>query len=86
MSSQQRAELTKFIRKTAKREVRQATAEQGVEHPGSYAEVEADAQIRERLTAIETELRTYRWLAGILVGLAGIVFAGVLALLRFWPK
>lgn len=79
MGSQQRAELTKFIRKTAEREVRRAAAEQGVEHPGSDAEVEADARIRERLTAIETELRIYRWLAGI-------VFAGVLALLRFWPK
>lgn len=79
MGSQQRAELTKFIRKAAEQEVRRAAAEQGVEHPGSDAEVEAGARIRERLTAIETELRIYRWLAGI-------VFAAVLALLRFWPR
>lgn len=79
MGSQRRAELTKFIRKPAEQEVRRAAAEQGVEHPGSDAEVEANARIRERLAAIETELRIYRWLAGI-------VFATVLALLRFWPR
>ena len=55
MDSQQRVELTKFIRRAAEKEVRRAAADQGVEHLG-LDEAEAGTRIRERLTAIETEL------------------------------
>ena len=78
MDSQQRIELTKFIRKAAEKEVRRAAADQGVEHL-SLDEAEAGTRIRERLTAIETELKIYPWIAGV-------VLAVVLALLRFWPR
>lgn len=78
MDSQQRAELTKFIRKAAEKEVRRAASDHGVEHLGPD-EAEAGARIRERLTAIETELKIYRWIAGVVLAL-------VLALLRFWPR
>ena len=78
MDSQQRDELTSLVRKAVAKEVQRAAANQGVEQL-TLDEAEASARIRERLTAVETELRIYRWIAGI-------VLAVVLGLLRFWPR
>ena len=78
MDRQQRDELTALVRKAVAKEVQRAAANQSVEQL-TLDEAEAGARIRERLTAVETELKIYRWIAGIMLAL-------VLALLRFWPR
>ena len=78
MDSQQRDELRALVRRAVAKEVQRATTNPGVEQL-SLDEAEANTRIRERLTAVETELKIYRWIAGIVLAVA-------LALLRFWPR
>jgi hypothetical protein len=78
MDSQQRDELRALVRKAVAKEVQRAAVNQDVEQL-TLDEAEANARIRERLTAVETELKVYRWIAGIVLAVA-------LALLRFWPR
>lgn len=56
MDSQQRDELMALVRKAVAREVQRAAANQDVEQL-TLDEAEANARIRERLTAVETELK-----------------------------
>ena len=78
MDSRQRDELTSLVRQAVAKEVQRAAANQGDEQL-TLDEAEANTRIRERLTAVETELKIYRWIAGLVLAL-------VLALLRFWPR